>query len=107
MAVGNTTERTTAQCRKKDHSIIELTSEVDTLKADLIKKVEELAEEVAIAKADKAVWVRDYTIHQFLAPSPIFKWLEKYIPIDEEEEAAEGVTTSCHPCRAWLFIISP
>ena len=68
-----------------DQSIFELQGENELLKVKLKTKAKELSEEVANAKADYALWVHDLTIQQFAASSLMFKWLEKYIPADEEE----------------------
>ena len=51
-----------AQYQEKDQCITELEGQVRVLKADQTKKAEELAEEVASAKANETFWVQDFTI---------------------------------------------
>ena len=62
---------------------------MEILQVDQTKK----AEEVTFARADGAVWVRDVTIQQYPASSPMFKWLNKYFLTEEDEETAIGIPT--------------
>ena len=51
-----------AQCKVKDQSISKLRGENKQLKAELKNKADENTEEMANAKADDTLWVRDLTI---------------------------------------------
>ena len=53
-----------------------------------------LAEKIASVKADGALWVRESTIGLYLASSPMFKWLDKYFPVEEDEGTIEGTTVN-------------
>ena len=70
-----------------------LVGKVEGLEIELAKIAEELADEVPAAKANGAIWMRDYTIQQLSASSPMLKWLEKYLPTEEEEEPTAGTPT--------------